>query len=58
MLAPHNTKISFSTHNQILQKNLFSILKLSIFQIKRVNWLKQFLKKTQNLKDSKLKLSF
>ena len=36
-LAPHNTKISFSTHNQILHKNLFHILKLSVFRIKRVN---------------------
>ena len=37
MLAPHNTKVSFSTHNQILHKNLFRILKLLVFRIKRVN---------------------
>ena len=30
-LAPHNTKISFLAHNQILHKNLFHILKLSVF---------------------------
>ena len=36
-LAPHHTKVSFLTHNQILHKNLFCILKLLVFWIKRVN---------------------
>ena len=36
-LVPHNTKTSLLTHNQILHKNLFRMLKLSVFWIKRVN---------------------
>ena len=40
MLAPHNTEKHEKPHklkDQILHKNLFCILKLSVFQIKRVN---------------------
>ena len=36
-LAPHNTEKSHKLEDQILHKNLFHILKLSVFQIKRVN---------------------
>ena len=37
-LVPHNTEtVSHKLKDQILHKNLFCILKLSVFQIKRVN---------------------
>ena len=54
MLAPHNTKV-FSIYNQILHKNLFHILKLSVFRIKRVNWLKTIFEKDPEFKRFKVK---
>ena len=54
-LAPHHTKVSFSTHNKILHKNLFRILKLSVFQIKRVNWFETIFEKDPEFERFKVK---